>query len=84
MRQIKLVAIAEAAREHHHETSGWADQGFAEYAASTALFKAALSAAYPELDTEALYSMWVDGMESCEYNARLYLTNPEYWSTFRV
>ncbi|WP_405056978.1 hypothetical protein OG474_30110 [Kribbella sp. NBC_01505] len=71
---VDLVEIAERVRQHHHEVSGHEDQSISgywteSYQRSEALFKAAIAAAYPNLNTEAVYYAWVDGFESVAHCA---------------
>lgn len=68
------LAAAESARVHHHAAAGHADLSFSSgqyYANSRAAFKAAIRCAYPQLDCDAMYGLWVDSIESVEYCANI-------------
>lgn len=79
---MTYTEIAEAARILHHAAAGQDDQ--AAYRRSETLFRAAIAAAYPTYDAEALYALWVDNMEDLDWQIKVYDTDPEFYSTFRV
>jgi hypothetical protein len=62
--------VVEAARVAHHAAAG--EGGGKEYDRSQAAFKAAIHAAYPELDCAGIYGVWVDCMESVAYCADVF------------
>ena len=71
---MNLIALAEIARQHHYEVACHDDHSISAgdsetYKRSHALFIAAISAAYPELEPAAVYEVWADCMESAEHCA---------------
>jgi len=60
-------AAAELARSAHHLAAGQDDSKL--YARSQKAFKAAIHAAYPDLDYRGVYGVWIDCMESVAYCA---------------
>lgn len=64
------IEAAELARQAHHLAAG--SESGKSYDRSQAAFKAAIAAAYPELDYCGVYGVWVDCMESVAYCAATY------------
>lgn len=64
------IEAAELARKAHHLTASEDDSK--AYDRSQIAFKAAIHAAYPELDKCGVYGLWVDCMEDVAYCARTY------------
>lgn len=77
-----LVQFAEKAALWHKEVacSENPDISFYQYEiyrSSQKLFKAAIKAAYPNLDTQDIYDIWVDCMDTVAYCADYVRFNPE-------
>ena len=74
--------MAEDARRHHHivcSDDNWqvSQSNSPVYVASLALFKAAISVAYPDVSADDVYAVWVDCMESTAYCVRYVRANPD-------
>jgi hypothetical protein len=73
------LQVAEAARMAHHKIAShpdWKVAGGASYARSRQAFKATLRAAYPDINTDTLYGIWLDNMENLIYCAVIARTYP--------
>jgi hypothetical protein len=57
--------IVEDIRQAHHEAACADDQR--DYYPSQAAFKAAIHAAYPDVDSSGVYGLWIDCMETVAY-----------------
>ena len=66
------IAAVELVREAHHLVAG--ESGGRRYDNSQIAFKAAIRAAYPEVDCCGIYGLWVDCMESVAYCVGQYKT----------
>lgn len=71
-----LKLVADAARRAHFEIATDDDLAISSgsgetYKASQALFKAAIKAAYPGDDTEAMYDMWCSCFEDLDHCATI-------------
>jgi hypothetical protein len=62
--------VAEAARKAHHETAASTDVAVSSgknYTRSRQAFKAAIRVAYPTVDCDTVYGVWIDCMEPVAY-----------------
>lgn len=71
-----MIELAEAARQHHYSVSTSSDPAVAGsnspvYQRSQAFFKAAIAVAYPDVDPDEVYEIWVDCMEDVAWCARI-------------
>lgn len=69
---VDLKTIAEQARRHHYSVATSEDRGISSgdsqhYIRSRALFTAAIAAAYPDDNTDAVMDVWLDCNESVAY-----------------
>ena len=70
---VRLQHFAVATSENVDIAASWGTI----YKHSQRLFKAAIQLAYPNLDTERIYDLWIDNNESVAYCANWVIDNPD-------